>query len=363
MGTPQSDRLTDRLTGLFRIGPVVSALADLLVGAMAPWAWNGRRTMIRSSVLALAMCCAAPSWAAASREMSLGRRGATLKATLVLPEGDARVPGVLILAGSGPTDRDGNSHLPGGVLRNDSLKMLADALAERGIASLRADKRGIAASAGPDPDEAALRFPTYVEDAQAWAALLAREPRISRLLILGHSEGALVATMAAQRLPVSGLILIAGAGEPAGSLMRRQFAAGALPPALRADADHVLSELEAGRAVNDPPPALAALFRPGVQPYLISWLPLDPAAELRDVRAPVLIIQGTTDLQVDPENARRLATARPDAKLLFVKGMNHVLKATPADRAANVAAYSNPALPLAPGLVDAVSDFILGPGK
>lgn len=318
---------------------------------------------IRRTALALVVCSASPSLAVTSREISLASGGLTLKGTLTLPDGNARVPGVLILPGSGPTDRDGNSHLPGGVLRNDSLKMLADGLAERGIASLRVDKRGIAASAVPDLDEATLRFTTFVEDAEAWAALLAKEPRVSRVLLIGHSEGALVATMAAQVLPASGLILIAGAGEPAGQLMRRQFAAGAIPPFLRADADRVLSQLEAGKAVSDAPSALALLFRPSVQPYLISWLPLDPAAKLKNVRAPVLIIQGTTDIQVRLEDARLLAAARPDAKLQLIEGMNHVLKATPADRAANFAAYSNPSLPLAPGLVDAVSDFTDIAGK
>ncbi|MBB6229420.1 alpha/beta hydrolase [Polymorphobacter multimanifer] len=221
---------------------------------------------IRRTALALVFCWVAPSLAFTSREVSLGSGGVTLKGTLTLPDGNARVPGVLILAGSGPTDRNGNSHLPGGVLRNDSLKMLADGLAERGIASLRVDKRGIAASAVPSLDEAKLRFTTFVEDAEAWAALLAKEPRVSRVLLIGHSEGALVATMAAHALTASGLILIAGAGEPAGQLMRRQFAAGAIPPVLRADADRVLSRLEAGKAVSDAPSALASLFRPSVQP-------------------------------------------------------------------------------------------------
>jgi uncharacterized protein len=317
-------------------------------------------TILHCAMLAMAaLLWASPTFAADERELTLPTDGASLKGTLTLPDGVASVPAVLMLAGSGPTDRDGNSHLAGGgMLRNDSLKMLADALAVRGIASLRVDKRGAAASKSPGLDEASLRFDAYVADARAWAELLAKEPRVDRLFMLGHSEGGLVATLAAQQAPVAGLILVAGAGEPAGQVLRRQFAAGAMPPELRAAAERILTQMESGHLVSDPPPALAALFRASVQPYLISWLPLDPAAELMKVKAPVLIVQGTTDIQVSADDARRLANARSDARLLLIDGMNHVLKLAPADRAANAATYGDPSLPLAPGLVDAVATFV-----
>jgi fermentation-respiration switch protein FrsA (DUF1100 family) len=123
----------------------------------------------------------------------------------------------------------------------------------------------------------------------------------------------------------------------------------------------ILAELEAGRTVADVPPQLGALFRPSVQPYLISWLPLDPAAMVAGYAGPVMIGQGTTDLQVSVTDANALAAARPDARLVIWEGVNHLLKIAPADRAANTATYSNPTLPLAPGVVEDVAGFILQP--
>ena len=299
-----------------------------------------------------------PSAASTSREVTLADGTVTLHGTLLLPDGEARVPGVVIVAGSGPTDRDGNSRVGATGLHNDSLKLLATSLAARGIASLRFDKRAIGASHVTGLDEATLRFGTYVADAKAWTALLAAEPRIDRVVLLGHSEGALVATLAAQGTAVAGVVTVAGAGEPAAVLLRRQFHSGAMPAPLIAEADATLDSLAAGKPVAVPPPALLALFRPSVQPYLMSWLPLDPAKELAKVKVPVLIVQGTTDIQVAESDARLLAAARPDARLVLVDGMNHVLKVAPADRAANIATYNDPSLPLAPGLVDAIADFV-----
>lgn len=320
--------------------------------------------LARFAIVLTAMLSLAWPALASEQTLTLARDGATLSATLLMPEGGGKVPAVLIVAGSGPTDRDGNVRLPGGnMLRNDSLKQLADALAARGVASLRFDKRGVGGSAAPTADESALRFGTFVGDAAAWADQLAAEPRVGQVFLLGHSEGALIATLAARDRSPAGLILIAGAGEPAGRLIRRQLDQSPLPAELRADAERVLRELEAGRTVSDPPPMLAALFRQSVQPYLISWLPIDPAAELRNVRAPVLIVQGLADLQIGEAEARRLAAARPDARLSLIEGMNHVLKPVSADRAANMASYGDPALAISPAVVEAVGAFVLAPPK
>ena len=275
-----------------------------------------------------------------------------LHGTLTLPAGHAPVPAVLLLAGSGPVDRDGN--LPG--MRNQSLARLAQGLAERGIASLRVDKRGIGASAKVAEEQ--LRFQTYVADALAWLMSLRAQPRVSSVGLIGHSEGALVATLAAQHVEVGALVLLAGAGAPAAALISRQLAASGLPPELQRSADNILSQLQQQQRVADVPPEWMALLRPSVQPYLMSWLPIDPAAELARVRCPVLIVQGTHDLQVSAVDARRLHVAHPGAGLAFIDGMNHVLKSAPIERAANLSTYANPNLPLAPGLVPLLTNFL-----
>lgn len=296
---------------------------------------------------------AAPSgWT--ERDIMLGSGASALHGTLTQPEGAASVPGVLIISGSGPVDRDGN--LPGVV--NNSLKLLAHGLADHGIASLRIDKRGIGASRAAGPREAELRFDTYVSDAVAWLEMMRRQPRIGRVAILGHSEGALVATLAAQRTTIDRLILLAGAGEPVGKGIERQLAAADMPMQLRDITHQIITALQQKQPVPDVPPALAALFRPSVQPYLASWLPFDPAVELTRVRVPVLVVQGTTDFQITVNDAKRLVAVRPDAILTLIEGMNHVLKQAPVERTANIATYANPDLPLASELLPAMTAFL-----
>jgi uncharacterized protein len=259
----------------------------------------------------------------------------------------------LILAGSGPTDRNGN----GPSINTDTYKLLAADLAAHGIATLRVDKRGIGASAGAMTSEADLRITTYSDDAKVWAADLKKRTGAHCVWLIGHSEGALIAELAAQdNSDVCGLALLAGPGRKAGDVLREQLAA--MPDPLRQQAFEAIAELEAGRTVVSPPPELMALFRPSVQPYLISWLAIDPPAQLAKQKAPVLIVQGDNDIQVGVADAKLLAAARPDARLVILPGVNHILKSAPADRAANIATYSDPSLPLAPGVVDAIADFM-----
>jgi pimeloyl-ACP methyl ester carboxylesterase len=264
----------------------------------------------------------------------------------------------LIIAGSGPTDRDGNSPLLPG--RNNSLKLLAEGLSAHGIASLRYDKRAIGASAGSlkSQSEADLLFTMYSDDAAAWIARLRSDKRFSKVIVIGHSEGALLGTIAARTAHADGLILLAGAGRPAGKVLREQLRNGA--PALAEKAEPMLRELENGRPVKDVPADMMSLFRPSIQPYMMSWLPLDPRAELARVQAPRLVIRGTTDVQITAQDAERLASADPAVKLTVIDGMNHVLKVASGTAQEQRPSYSNPALPLAPGLLEAIVPFING---
>jgi len=291
------------------------------------------------------------------REVSISGGQAPLYGSLTTPDQPRAGPAVLIIAGSGPTDRDSNSSIPG--LRSDTYKMLAAALAERGISSLRYDKRGIAKSGPAMVREEDLRLSTYVDDAIAWARFLKNQPGITCVAILGHSEGALIAAMAAQKTPVCGLISVSGAGRTMGAVMREQYAATDLPLPTVLQINSVINELEHGRLVPDIPVTDAA-FHPTVQPYLISELSVDPTVEIKKTATPLLIIQGDNDVQITVPDARLLSAARPDAKLVILPGVNHVLKTAPRDRNGNVATYANPALPLAPGLVDPIVEFVSG---
>lgn len=306
------------------------------------------------SMLTPALLAAALLAGPVSTEIALPAQPAPLHATLLAPDAPTAV--AVILPGSGPTDRDGNSPL--GVAAS-TYRLLAEGLAEQGIATVRIDKRGIAASTAAGPAEADLRFDAYAADARAWATEAASRASLPCAWLIGHSEGALVALKAVEGGDdkICGLVLLSGAGRPAGVVIREQLENG-LPEPLKAQAFAALTELEAGRTVADTPPALAALFRPSVQPYLISWLPLDPAAMLAAYDGPVFIGQGTTDLQIGVTDAQALAAADPKATLKLWDGVNHLLKTAPADRAANMATYANPALPLAPGVAEEVGAFI-----
>lgn len=286
-------------------------------------------------------------------EVILASGASQLHGSYLRPAGAGPFPAVVIHAGSGPTNRNGNQ--PGA--ENNALKMIAYGLAERGIASLRLDKRGIGASADAMVEEKDLRFETYADDLAAWAGFIKARADTSDVALLGHSEGGGISILAAQRFSTSHLILLAAPGRRGSDIIREQLA-GRLPPDLGAKSEEILSALENGETVDDPPPQLAALFRPSVQPYLISWFRYDPADELSKIDAPVLILQGTTDLQITEADAERLAAANDNARLVVIEGMNHVLKDAPADPAANVAAYSQPDRPLADGVVDAIADFL-----
>jgi pimeloyl-ACP methyl ester carboxylesterase len=268
------------------------------------------------------------------------------------------VDAVLILAGSGPTDRDGNSPLG---IRAAPYRLLAEALTGAGIATLRADKRGIAASAAAMTAEADLRIESYAEDARAWAKALRERTGARCVWLLGHSEGTLHALIAAQQADgICGLILVSPVGRPLGDILREQFRANPAFAPMLDDALRILGELEAGRTVSGDGmnPVLLSIYRPSVQPFLISMLRADPPKLAAAYRGPILVVQGTTDIQTAVADAERLGAARLGIEVRLIEGMNHVLKATPADRAENMASYANPDLPLAPGLVDTIIGFI-----
>ena len=174
---------------------------------------------------------------------------------------------------------------------------------------------------------------------------------------MGHSEGSLIAMLAASQGRVAAFASIAGPGSSASELLRAQLL-GRLPPELTERNEQILRDLEAGTPVDDVPQALAALYRPSVQPYLMSWFKYQPSAEIRKLTLPVAIFQGDTDIQVPVSEAKLLAQGKPDAELHIVAGMNHVLKTVPADRPSQLASYGDPSLPISPALVEALVSFL-----
>ncbi|MDB5196179.1 MAG: alpha/beta fold hydrolase [Flaviaesturariibacter sp.] len=260
------------------------------------------------------------------------------------------MPVALIIAGSGPTDRNGNNPMA----KNASLELLSDALSNAGIATLRYDKRGIVASAAAMKSESELRFDDYVQDAAGWVKLLKSDKRFSKVYVIGHSEGSLIGMLASKT--AAGFISIAGAGFPAQEILKKQL--NTLPENLKTQSFSLIDSLSAGFTVSSAPLTLYSLFRPSVQPYMISWFKYNPRQLIKSLTAPVLLLQGTNDLQVTVEDARALKEAKPEAKLVLIENMNHVLRIVEGDRNANLKTYSNASLPLAPQLSESIIQFI-----
>jgi hypothetical protein len=285
---------------------------------------------------------------------ALGPKG-PLRGVLTL-SGREDAPLAVLHPGSGPTDRDGDNPLG---VRGGPYRLLAHALAAHGVDVARIDKRGMFASAAAaDANEVTLD--DYARDLSAWMDALA--PR--RPVLIGHSEGGLCALAAARRdRRARGLVLIAAPGRPLGATLRAQLSANPANAPFLAPLFAALAELEAGRrvAIDAVHPAMRPLVAPQIQGFLIDLLARDPAAMIASAPAPVLIVEGGRDLQIGPEDAARLAAARPDAERAFFAHMTHVLRdALGDDRIANLATYARKDAPLTPGLAERIAAFILG---
>ena len=287
---------------------------------------------------------------------SLNTGSGELYGTLFTPsEPKEKIPVVLIIAGSGPTDRNGNN-IAG--INCNAYEMLADSLAKYGIASLRYDKRGVAASRSALADESKITIDVYINDAKMWMEKLESDPRFSKIIVLGHSEGSLLEIVACARTKADALISVAGIGRSADQILREQLSN--LPDTLKNECYGYLTKLKSGDTISHPNPLLNSLFRPSVQPYLISWFKYNPSEETEKLKIPVLIVQGTHDIQVDTSDAILLHKACPQSQLAMIDGMNHIMKVAPADRADNIKTYSDPGLPLDGKAVKTIVDFING---
>lgn len=287
-----------------------------------------------------------------SKEIILETATGNIFGQLVSPEVNSPVPVVLIIAGSGPTDMDCNNPM----FKTNSYKYLAEGLAANNIASLRYDKRAIGKSKAAAVSESELRFENYVDDAVEWIRLLKKDPAFSKVFIIGHSEGLLIGLLAAKKVDVAGFISAAGVGKPASELIREQLKA--QPPMVQQDANAVIESLLTGNTVSEIKPYLNSLFRPSVQPYLISWFKYNPSIEIAKLNIPILIIQGTTDIQVSTEHANILYKAAKNPELKLIEGMNHILKDAPASPQQNMAIYSQTELPLNKEVGNTIVDFL-----
>ncbi|MCC8424634.1 alpha/beta hydrolase [Mucilaginibacter sp. UR6-11] len=280
---------------------------------------------------------------------------AVLKGTLSVPEVKQKIPVVLMIAGSGPTDRDGNTKSAG--VNPNSYLQISEALKQKNIAVLRYDKRGVGQSTTTRPI-AEVTFNDMVADAVALVKFLKTDARFSKIIIAGHSEGSLIAILVCKQEKVDGFISISGSGVPASEMLKTQ-----LKDKLSVDnynkSSLMIDSIKVGEAVKQKLTLWSmGLFAPSLQQYLHSWMQYDPQKEIAKLTVPTLIVQGTTDIQIGVEDAMLLKKGKPNAQLKLITGMSHILKEGPADKIQNMATYTKTDLPLHPELIPVLAKFI-----
>jgi uncharacterized protein len=318
---------------------------------------SAARSMLAVAASLLTSPAVAQSAPPAGSEIRIAAGQGALAGTLIDP--DTKAPLLLIVPGSGPTDRDGNNPLG---IAGGPYRQLAEALAAKGIATLRIDKRGLFGSASALADPNAVTITDYAQDVLRWVADMRARTGRRCIWVAGHSEGGLVALAAAQRPQgICGVILIAAPGRPLAAVMRAQFRANPANAPILESALHLLDALEAGRTVDTATlaPPLPRIFPAIVQRFLIDSFRYDPTALAARLHLPLLIAQGTRDVQVSVADAEALSAADRHATLAVVPDMTHVLRLAAADgMQASTATYADASLPVAPMLVDTIARFV-----
>lgn len=285
----------------------------------------------------------------------------TLPGTLTMPASySALLPVALIVAGSGPTDRNGNSAGPLRAQNNSNLyAILAWQLADAGIASVRYDKRALGENL-EKIDLAQTSIDDFIADVIAGARKLASDRRFSKVLLIGHSEGAELVLQAANRgAPAAGIAMLSGAGRPIMSVLHEQLSK-QLPPEELVKWDSASARYLRGEDADDVHPGLRPLLLPVNRRFMQTWAKYDPPAEIARAHLPILIVQGGHDLQIGEADARALQAAQSAAKLVVIPAANHVFRAATDDRAAQARLYTDPTIPIVPELTPAIADWIKG---
>lgn len=310
---------------------------------------------MKKSLLFLLICIPFLSFAHGFDELEIGiaAKGVNLSGTLTMPaHANSKIPLVIIIAGSGPTDRNCN----GQGFKSDAYKKMATQLALNGIATYRYDKRGIGKSSVENFKEEDINFEVMIDDAKAIITHFEKDTRFSKMTIAGHSEGSLVGMMAVTENQK--YISIAGSGFPISEILKEQLKdkLGPMKNVVYAKID----SLQQGKNVANDLMGLESLFRPSVQPFLKTWMALNPAKEIKKLKCPILIVNGTHDLQVNEKNALALNKANSNSKLVLVPNMNHLLTEIESEKAEdNYASYQNPTLSISKKMMDEVILFIL----
>ena len=274
-----------------------------------------------------------------------------VEGTLLLPntQEEKSIPLVILIAGSGPTDRDGNQSF----MKNDALKKIAEALSQKGIATFRYDKRIVKQIRNQNIDKN-ISFDDFVIDARSVIGFF--KSKFETIIVAGHSQGSLVGLLALDA-GASGFISLAGAGKPIDEILEEQIAKTAA--VFSKSTERVLNVLRSGETTSEYAPELASIFNLELQAFLISWMQYNPAKIIANTPLPILIINGDKDLQVDVKEAQLLNSAAQNSKLIIIEHMNHVLVKIDGDDLENAKSYNNPNLKINEELINAIQEFTL----
>lgn len=270
--------------------------------------------------------------------------------TLLSPNAIKKPNLVIIIAGSGPTDRDGNQNF----LKGNALKKLAEGLSNRNIATFRYDKRIVKQIRKGNVDKN-IQFDDFVKDAASVIDYFKTNDTFNKIYVLGHSQGSLVGMLAAKN-KADGFISLAGAGQSIDQVIIEQVEKTA--PMFTEDTRRVLKVLAEGKTTDDFPPALGSIFNKEIQPFISNWMFYKPQEEIKTLDMPILIINGTKDLQVSEAEALLLKEAAPKATLKIIEKMNHVLVLIEGDNLENSKSYNESSRALSFDLFESIIDFI-----
>lgn len=284
-------------------------------------------------------------------EIAVSTNSVTINGTLLTPNSKEKIPLVILIPGSGPTNRDGNNVS----MKNNSLKFLAEQIAQENIAVYRYDKSVLSFTKEDKEKVDSLTFETFINEAKAVISYFKNTNSYSKIIVAGHSQGSLVGMIAAQNT-ADAFISLEGAGRTIDEILVEQINLQA--PFLKEETQRVLTELKNGKTVEEFNPMLISLFNKSVQPFLISWIKYDPQEEIKKLKIPVLIINGSKDIQVNISDAKLLKEANENSQLVIIEGMNHIFKEIKGELNENMLSYTNPDLPVMKALSEIISTFV-----
>jgi len=277
-----------------------------------------------------------------------------VEGTLLTPNSKAKALAIII-PGSGPTDRDGNQNF----LKSNSLKFLAQDIANSGIATFRYDKRALTMlkKGANEKQIKKVRFDDFVTDAKKVVSYFNSRKRYDKIYIIGHSQGSLVGMLAATE-NVDGFISLAGPGKTIDKIILEQIGKMGANDLVES-AQKTFEIMKTGKVDKNFNPGLANIFNLDVQPFIMNWISYSPTEEITKLSIPTLIINGTNDIQVSTTEADLLKKAKKDARLIIIENMNHVLKTVASkDTQENTKTYNMPLLKNTPELAEKIIAFI-----